>query len=55
MLILGYNVTVLVRDSAAVEPHANLTIVQGSVTSQDDLDKVFAGAAVPVDAVLSFH
>ncbi|KAH8885307.1 NAD(P)-binding protein [Thozetella sp. PMI_491] len=48
----GHRVTVLVRQVSTVAPLPNLTIVQGSVLSGEDIDHAFAAAAVPIDAVI---
>lgn len=44
----------LVRNASAVEAHPNLTIVEGSVLSEPDMDKAFKAAGTPVEAVLQF-
>ncbi|KAJ9612033.1 hypothetical protein H2200_003628 [Cladophialophora chaetospira] len=50
----GHNVTVLVRNQAAVETHPNLTIIEGSVLCKTDIDRAFTAAGTPVDAALQF-
>ena len=50
----GNHVTVLIRDASALKPHANLTVVEGSVLSESDMSSAFSAAGIPVDAVLSF-
>ncbi|EED19731.1 conserved hypothetical protein [Talaromyces stipitatus ATCC 10500] len=52
-LELGNHVTILVRDASKINPHANLTVVEGSAMLEADMDRAFAAAAgVPVDTVL---
>jgi len=48
----GHHVTVLVRNTSSIVPHANLTVVKGSPLSQDDMDRAFSAAGIPVDSVL---
>jgi len=48
----GYHVTVLVRTASALESHPNLTIVEGSILSEDDMDRAFTAAGKPIDAVI---
>src|SRR5947207_1907226 len=50
----GHRVTVLVRNTSAIVPHANLTVVEGSVLSETDMDNAFTAAGLPVDAALQF-
>ena len=50
----GYNVTILIRDAAQVEPQERLTIVAGSCISESDMDRAFTAAGIPVNTVLSF-
>jgi hypothetical protein len=45
-------VTILVRQADTVTPLPNLTIVQGSVQSDKDMDQAFAATSVPIDAVI---
>ncbi|OAA67728.1 NAD(P)-binding domain protein [Akanthomyces lecanii RCEF 1005] len=49
----GYHVTLLVR-KVIEHKHANLTMVEGSVLSQEDMDRAFAAAGIPVDSALQF-
>jgi putative NADH-flavin reductase len=50
----GHQVTVLVRNASKIPPQPNLTIVEGSVTSQADIDRAFATSSTPIDAALQF-
>ena len=50
----GHHVTVIVRKASSVNPQENLTIVEGSVLSEADIDRAFVAAGIPVDAVLQF-
>ncbi|KAK9372108.1 NAD(P)-binding protein [Lipomyces chichibuensis] len=51
---VSHHVTVLIRKSSALTPQRNLTIVEGSVLSSDDIDCATRAAGIPVDAVLDF-
>lgn len=51
-LEIGDHVTVLVRNPSVVPSHPNLTVVQGSAMSEEDMDRAFAAAGTPVDVVL---
>lgn len=46
--------TVLARNISSIEPHPNLTVIEGSVLSEDDMDRAVTAAGVPVDSVLVF-
>lgn len=50
----GYHVTVIVRNASAIAAHENLTVVEGSVLLETDVDRAFAAAGIPVDAALQF-
>ncbi|KAJ5618627.1 hypothetical protein N7528_006738 [Penicillium herquei] len=50
----GYTVTVLVRKAESIEPHENLTIIEGSCLSETDMKRAFAATGLPVDGVLIF-
>ncbi|KAJ5233072.1 hypothetical protein N7468_006028 [Penicillium chermesinum] len=50
----GHSVTVLARNTSSIEPHPNLTIIEGSVLSEDDMDRAITSTGKPVDAVLVF-
>jgi len=45
-------VTILVRKAAAVDKHDHLTVVEGSVLSDTDVNRAFTAAGAQVDAVL---
>jgi hypothetical protein len=53
-LASGFLVTILVRKAQGIEPHAGLTIVEGSCLSDEDMQWAFEAAGVAVDAVLVF-
>ncbi|KAH6989790.1 hypothetical protein BKA56DRAFT_259889 [Ilyonectria sp. MPI-CAGE-AT-0026] len=48
----GHHVTAIVRNISAISPRDNLTIVRGSVLSEQDMDSVFRSAQEPIDAVV---
>ncbi|KAJ6023827.1 hypothetical protein N7540_004624 [Penicillium herquei] len=50
----GYNVTLLVRKAGDIEPHENLTIIEGSCLSDSDMKHAFEATGLPVDGVLIF-
>lgn len=50
----GHHVTALVRDPSSLTPHKNLTVVEGSPMSEEDMNRAFAAAGTPVDAALQF-
>ncbi|CAL5874227.1 uncharacterized protein PFLUO_LOCUS8515 [Penicillium psychrofluorescens] len=50
----GFSVTILVRKTHGIEPHARLTIVEGSCLSDEDMQRAFKAAGTTVDAVLVF-
>ncbi|KAJ5814497.1 hypothetical protein N7474_006274 [Penicillium riverlandense] len=50
----GFSVTILARNTQGIEPHARLTIVEGSCLSNEDMQRAFKAAGVTVDAVLVF-
>uniref|UniRef100_A0A8H7MZ20 NAD(P)-binding domain-containing protein n=2 Tax=Bionectria ochroleuca TaxID=29856 RepID=A0A8H7MZ20_BIOOC len=50
----GYHVTVLTRPDSSVPPQENLTVVEGSVMSETDMERAMTAAGVPVDATLHF-
>lgn len=50
----GHSVTILARNVSSIEPHQNLTVIEGSVLSEDDMNRAFSASGVPVDAVLVF-
>ncbi|KAG2000880.1 hypothetical protein GB937_010741 [Aspergillus fischeri] len=50
----GHHVTVIVRNATGLGSHPKLTVVEGSVLSQVDMDNAFSAAGIHVDAVLKF-
>jgi hypothetical protein len=52
--MLGHRVTVLVRKASGIEPHENLTVVEGSVLSAPDMDRAFTASGIAVDAALLY-
>ncbi|KAF2122420.1 hypothetical protein BDV96DRAFT_640460 [Lophiotrema nucula] len=53
-LAQGHHVTVLVRKASGIEPHENLTVVEGTVQSASDMDRAFAASGIAVDAALIY-
>ena len=49
---LGYHVTVLARNVSNISPHKDLTIVEGSVLSEEDMRRAFNASQIPIDGVL---
>ncbi|KAF9885373.1 hypothetical protein FE257_012991 [Aspergillus nanangensis] len=50
----GFSVTILVRKADGIEPHDHLTVIEGSSLSEEDMQRAFKAAGLPVDAVLVF-
>ena len=50
----GHHVTALVRKATGLQPHKNLTIVEGSVQSAADVDRAFTASSLAVDAAVLF-
>jgi hypothetical protein len=53
-IMIGYHITVLIRNAFSIIPHDKLTVVVGSVMSHEDMQRAFAAGGIPVDAVLQF-
>jgi hypothetical protein len=51
---LGYKVTLLVRKAAKITPAPNLTVIEGSVLSESDLQRAVHASGGHVDAIISF-
>lgn len=49
----GFLVVALVRKQSSLEPHANLTIVEGTPLELGDVQKAFKAARTPVSALVS--
>jgi hypothetical protein len=51
---LGHHVAVLVRSTSRLAPRERLTVVQGSVLSESDMDRAFSASDHPFDAAIQF-
>ncbi|MDG1736932.1 MAG: NAD(P)H-binding protein [Paracoccaceae bacterium] len=51
VLDAGHTVRALVRDPSKIEPHENLTVLQGDATIADDVSSLVEGADLVVSCV----
>ncbi|KAL2673777.1 hypothetical protein Neosp_012221 [[Neocosmospora] mangrovei] len=49
-----HHVTALIRSTSRLAPHERLTVVEGSVLSESDMDRAFATSNHPFDAAIQF-